>query len=396
MELFKTRIEQEIRNGILGYWMKYAVDNEHGGFHGLISNDNIVTKDAEKGLIQNARNLWTFSRAYNHFKDDKYLEMANRAKEYLVNYFWDKNHGGFYWTVDVLGSPLNTRKQIYGQAFAIYGLSEYYIATKDEDALDYAKKTFNLIEKYSFDKEYNGYLEACSEEWDILEDFRLSPVDMNEKKSNNTHLHMMEAYTTLAKVWNDDSIKGQLRNIIEIMMNNVMDKKTLNFTLFFDEKWNKKSGIISYGHEIEASWLTYEALLVLGDNDYMEENIPYIKGIAENCYANYLEGSSGEMGMYNEDDGTGVIDKDKIWWVQAEACVGFYAAYQLTGKDYFLQAVKNIWKFIEDYLVDKENGEWLYFATDKSTKTKMPDKVMNWKSLYHNGRACIELLERIK
>lgn len=395
MKNIKDSIEHELKEGILGYWIDNCLDKEFGGFYGVLSNVDVAQKGAEKGLIQNARNLWSFSRSYNHFKDTKYLEIAARAKDYLLKYFLDRENGGFFWTVTEDGKPLNRRKQVYGQAFAIYALSEYYIASGDEDSLTLAKKVFHLLEKYAYDRENSGYLEAFSDKWELIEDIRLSPMDLNEKKSNNTHLHIMEAYTTLYKVWNDYSVKNQLKRVVKDMLFKVMDIKTLNFTLFFDEKWNKKSGVISYGHEIEASWLIYEALKAVGDEEFLQENIKYVIGIAENCLDKYLDGELGSMGMFNEEDAEGFVDRDKVWWVQAEACVGFYLAYQLTGKKYFLTAVENIWSFIRKYVVDSESGEWLWYATDTGTKSKMFNKISNWKSLYHNSRACIELLERM-
>lgn len=393
MTKLKDRISSELKSGILNYWCTTALDEEFGGFHDTISNSNVVKVGEDKGLIQNARNLWSFSRAYNHFGDEQYLHMAKRARDFLLNKLWDIEFGGFFWTVSVDGKPVKDHKQVYGQAFAIYALSEYFIATEDEISLSYAHRTFDLLEEKTLDKLNNGYLEAFSREWEMMEDVRLSPVDLNEKKSNNTHLHVMEAYTTYYKVTRNIRVKNALQNSIELMINRIMDQESRNFTLFFNETWDKRSDIVSYGHEIEAAWLIHEALLALEDKYFLEESVPHILGIVENSLS-YLDGDFGEMGMFNEEDGNGEIDKDKIWWVQAEACVGFTLAYQLTGEKRYLRIVENIWNFIEEYVVDK-SGEWFWYAKDSGTKKTDDFKVQNWKSLYHNSRACIELLERL-
>ena len=225
---FRERVEKELKDGILGFWLSHSQDDKWGGFHGLIYNDNSKVLDADKGLIQNARNLWSFARAYNYFKDEIYLDIAYRAKDYLLEKFWDNEFGGFIWLVNPDGTPKNSRKQIYGQAFAIYALSEFYISTGDSSLLEYAAKTFSLIEKYSLDRVNNGYIEALSKEWKPVEDIRLSEIDLNEPKSNNTHLHIMEAYTSYSKVTNDVEVIKRLKNVVDVMLYKVMDKRTRN------------------------------------------------------------------------------------------------------------------------------------------------------------------------
>ena len=197
--------------------------------------------------------------------------MANRAYQYLLNQFRDAEFGGVYWSVDYLGNPLNTRKQIYGQAFAIYGLSEYYKITQHKPALDWAIELFELIEKYSFDQVYGGYLEALSNDWQSIEDLKLSQKDANEKKSMNTHLHIMEAYANLFGVWKNQLLSDQLKGIIKIFLGYIVDSKTGHQQLFFDNNWEVKSKVISYGHDIEASWLIHEAAEILGNEDLLQE-----------------------------------------------------------------------------------------------------------------------------
>ncbi len=389
------KVEREVRDGIYEYWINNTIDYKNGGFFGRILNNGNAEPDAPKHLILNIRILWGFSRAYNHFKDNQYLKLAQRAYHYIITNFWDDKNNGLFWELDSKGNVINDRKQIYGQAFGIYAFSEYFKACKDDSVLEFADKLFDAIDVYGLDKEYNGYFEAFSRTWEMIDDVRLSSVDMNEKKSNNTHLHIIEAFTTYYEIKKDKRVKERLINSIDIMLNKIMHRDTYKFTLFFDEKWNRKSDTISYGHEIEAAWLIHEALSAVDDCYFYLSRKPYILTILNNCFNQYLDGKNGINGMYNERLGNGTVDSDKIWWVQAEACVGFFLAYQITGDLKFLKTVNNIWNFIDSYLIDKTNGEWYWYATDEKTKKKLPTKINEWKSLYHNSRACIELLERI-
>lgn len=389
------KIDHELREGILKYWINNTVDNQNGGFYGRVNNDGRVEPDAPKHLILNTRILWSFARAYNHYKEDIYLEMADRAYNYIITRFWDPVYDGFFWELDCTGRVTKTKKQIYGQAFGIYAFSEYVKARGDKTALDFAEKTFLKIEKHGLDKKHNGYFEAFSREWEEIRDVRLSDDDMNEKKSNNTHLHIMEAYSGYYKVRKEQVVKERLQNIVDIMLERIMDKKTCRFTLFFDEAWNKKSSTISYGHEIEAAWLLYDALETLDDPVFGSSREKLVLKIADNCHKEYLDGENGLNGMFNERSGSGEVDRDKVWWVQAEACVGFFNAFQLTRQKRYLKTVHNIWNFIDRVMIDKKNGEWFWYDPRFTAKKKINTKINEWKSIYHNSRACIELLERI-
>jgi mannobiose 2-epimerase len=259
----KSEVREELINNILPFWSARMVDNEYGGFYGRINGDASLIPDADKGGILNARILWTFSSAYIQGKNPLYLEMADRAREYIITHFFDPVHGGTYWTISSGGRPVDTKKQIYSQAFFIYAFSEYYRASGDDSSLRTAIELFRIIEEHSFDKELNGYFEAYSREWLLLEDLRLSEKDANEKKTMNTHLHILEAYTNLYRVWKDDELAAKLRNLILIFTERIVNRTTGHLGLFFDEYWNSKSSVVSYGHDIEASWLIDEAARVL-------------------------------------------------------------------------------------------------------------------------------------
>jgi mannobiose 2-epimerase len=261
----KQELKEELTHNILPFWMDKMPDEKNGGFFGQITGKDVLVSDAPKGGILNARILWTFSSAALHLKNKLYLEYAKRAKDYIFEHFFDAENGGTYWMLHADGTPADTKKQIYSQAFFIYAFVEYYRATGDMACLDKAKELFLLIEKHSFDKEKNGYFEAYSKDWVILEDLRLSDKDANEKKTMNTHLHILEAYTNLYRVWKDEKLKHQLKNLIEIFTSKIINSKTHHLDLFFDEDWAVKSKLVSYGHDIEAVWLLDEAAVVLGD-----------------------------------------------------------------------------------------------------------------------------------
>jgi mannobiose 2-epimerase len=283
------------------------------------------------------------------------------------------------------------KKQIYAQAFVIYALVEYYKVTKDELCMLKAIKLFNLIEQHSFDKNLGGYFEAFSREWGQLDDLRLSERDANEKKTMNTHLHVLEAYTNLYRVWPNDELKQQLFGLIRIFIAKIVNHQTFHLNLFFDEDWNCKSDVISYGHDIECSWLLYEAAIVLGDNSLTRE----VREICLKIANTISEGLMSDGGLaYEKINSTGHIDTDRHWWVNAEALVGFVNAFEMSDNPAFLDKAMAVWNFISNHLIDKEKGEWLWSVDNNLKPNRKDDKSGFWKCPYHNGRMCLEIIER--
>lgn len=388
-------LEQEVNHElerILQFWIQHVKDNEKGGFYGEIDNDMTIHKDSPKGLVLNARILWTYAKAYRSNPKPEYLEMADRAYAYLMKYFWDPDNGGYYWLVDSDGKPSVPRKQIYGQAFVLYALSEYYPIVEKAEILDKAEEIFNLLEKYSYDPKNKGYFEAYTSDWKLEEDLRLSILDMNEKKSMNTHLHILEAYTNFYRIWKSEQLRDKLSELIDITVKYIIDDQSHSFILFFDEDWSVRSDHISFGHDIEGSWLLFEAAEVLGD----EQKIKAVRQIAlDMAEAVYQHGVDTDGGVLNEANAEEVFDTDKHWWPQAEAVVGFLNAYQLSGEQHYLNASLKAWDFITKYIVDHEHGEWFWKVTRDGKPYMDAPKVDPWKCPYHNSRACFEVLERI-
>lgn len=382
-----------LENNILRFWQEKMVDDENGGFYGRITGLGRLEAEAEKGAVLNARILWTFSAAYRLLKKTNYLKIATRAKRVIIDTFYDHEYGGIYWSIDSRNRPLDTKKQIYALGFAIYGLSEYVRATGDTEALDYAIRLYESIECHSFDVEKNGYCEALTRDWREIADMRLSDKDENERKTMNTHLHILEPYTNLYRVWKDERLAKSLRNLIEIFTDKIFNPATGHLDLFFDDDWNSKYRIVSYGHDIEASWLIHEAALVLGDELLQKRVEMYVIEIAEAASEGYLP----EGGMiYEMHLDSSEIDAERHWWVQAEAIVGYVNLYQNFEDTLSLNRAFQCWEFIKKFLIDFDNGEWFWSIKANGQINKDEDKAGFWKCPYHNGRMCMELIERFE
>lgn len=261
----------------------------------------------------------------------------------------------------------------------------------DEEALTYAIRLFKSIEQYSFDSVKNGYCEALTRDWNDISDMRLSDKDENERKTMNTHLHILEPYTNLYRVWKDAVLEKQLRNLIELFTDKILNQQTGHLELFFDDDWVSKYRIISYGHDIEASWLIHEAALVLGDKALLEKVEPLVEYIA----AAADEGLTSEGGMiYETFPDKGTTDRDCHWWVQAENVVGHINLYQHFDDEVALQKASRCWEYIKKHLIDYKNGEWYWSVRADGTVNTADDKAGFWKCPYHNGRMCMEMIER--
>jgi len=388
----RERVETELRSNILPFWLKHTIDEEFGGFRGQITNDLVIDPKADKGLILNARILWTFSKAYAVYHEDIYLQTAKRAYDYLIRYFWDAEFGGVYWMLNYLGEPSDTKKRVYGQAFTVYALAEYYLATRNLEALQGAIHLYEIIQKTSRDAQHGGYFETYERDWTLAGDQRLSDVDMDEKKSMNAHLHMLEAYANLRRVWDDQVLRQRLGELIGIFHARIINPKNHHFLLFFDEDWTPKSDVVSFGHDIEGSWLLCEAAEIHGDPQLIDKTQKEAVRMAQAVYDEALDTDGGLL--YEAEKGK-IIDSGKHWWPQSEAVVGFLNAFQLSGREHFRVAANRSWDFIDKYIVDHKHGEWFWKVSRDGVPSNDKYKVDPWKCPYHNSRTCFEVMARL-
>jgi mannobiose 2-epimerase len=390
---YRARIQAELRRNILPFWMEHAVDHTRGTFFGSVTNDLVPDRDVTRGALLTSRILWTFAAAHLRHPDPAYREMADFAYADLIGRFFDRRHGGLFWSLDGSDRPLEPRKQIYGQAFGIYALTEYHRATGRREPLDQAIAIHRLIETHARDPKQGGYLEARARDWQPIADVRLSPVDLNEPKSQNTHLHVMEAYTNLLRVWPDAELRRRQAELVDVMLTRILNPATHHLGLFFAEDWTLRCPKVSYGHDIEASWLLTEAANVVGDSTLRERTAAAALGIAATTLA---EGIDADGAVFNEGGPQGVTNTNKEWWPQAEAVVGFLNADELGGGERFLDAALRAWDFIDRRLIDRKNGEWFRGVTRDGAVLQDELKVGFWKCPYHNGRACLEATARLQ
>ena len=420
VSVMKQEMQDVVENNILRFWLDKMQDQEHGGFYGRIDGSGVLHPEAEKGAILNARILWSFSAAYRVLGNQEYLDAATRAKDYIIEHFIDKEYGGVYWSLDYKGEPLDTKKQFYAIGFAIYGLTEYARATVDREALEYALDLYDCIEEHAFDREHNGYIEACTREWGEIADMRLSELDANYPKSQNTHLHIIEPYTNLLRCLKElraqescnyvpvlgsvlpvgvtvpvellARVEGSVRNLIEIFTDYILNPETHHLDLFFEMDWTRGAGRLeSYGHDIECSWLMHEAALVLGDQKVLDKVEKIIVQVAKASE----KGLRPDGSMIHEANlDTGHVDDDLHWWVQAENVVGWYDIYQYYGDEDALKKAVRCWQYIKENLVDTINGEWFWSRHPDGTLNTVDDKAGFWKCPYHNSRMCLEIIER--
>lgn len=401
---FIAELRDTLDNNILNYWIEKMTD-PRGGYYGRRDGHDILHPEAEKGAILNGRILWSFSTAYRLTGNEAYAKAALRARDYIAEHFVDPEYGGVYWSVTAEGEPLDTKKQYYAIAFVIYGLAEHFRATGDTASLDLAKKLWRDIEDHSRDHAKGGYLEASTRDWQPIADMRLSDKDANSSKTMNTHLHIMEGFTSLLRVWRDPQLLEATKRCLRIFLDIIEDPKTHHLGLFFDDDWNRQDGIVSYGHDIEASWLMVETAEVIGDPELLEETLRHTRHIA---YA-ALEGRTADGAMVYERHADGSYDNDRHWWVQAETVLGqiYLALYH--GETWQMERAKETWEYIKKEIVDYRDGEWYWSrretpvaesdgslpAANVQELNLSDDHAGFWKCPYHNSRMCVEAIERI-
>jgi mannobiose 2-epimerase len=429
MNTLRASAQKMLEENILSFWMERMRDPE-GGFYGRIDGQNILHPEAERGAVLNARLLWAFSAAYRVLRKPEYLDAANHAKDYIEAHFFDREQGGVFWSLYADGSPCDTKKQTYALGFMMYAFSEYARATGDEQAKQTAIALFHDIEKHAFCEPYdkagrmNGYIEALTRDWKPIADMRLSDKDENAVFTMNTHLHILEPYTNLYRIWPDERLRRSLVTLITIFTERLYNPETGHVDCFFDEHWIGKKDIASYGHDIEAAWLLNEAFTVLIPQELKIQS--YETRITHNIAVASLEGLQPDGSMIHERKYNGVpsvnqrsvcdgesvaqhgalykrearsrasvVASERQWWVECEAVVGFIDQWQITGEEVWFERAEAVWHYIESHLLDREHGEWYWAVLPDGSPDTDHDKAGFWKCPYHNSRMCLELIERL-
>lgn len=383
---------EEIRNHLTDYiipfWKKLR-DDENGGYYGYMDHDLKVDKKAVKGCILNSRITWFFANAYMTLKDESLLEEAKHGYEFMQKYCVDKEKGGVYWSVAYDGTPEDTTKHTYNQAFSIYALSSYYDASGDEEALKTAMDLFHIIEGRCMDE--IGYKEAFDREFKEIENDKLSENGVIAEKTMNTLLHVFEAYTELYRVSKDADVKKRLEWILDTIADKIYNPELHRQEVFFDREMNSILDLHSYGHDIETAWLIRRGTDILGEKSYEDKMLPIILDLTSQVYKVAFDGNS----LANECE-KGVVDQNRIWWVQAETVIGFLNGYALAPEHTeYLEAAKAEWNFIKEHVVDKRPGsEWFWDVNRKGESVDDKPIVEPWKCPYHNGRMCMEVIRR--
>lgn len=381
-------VRKHLTDCIIPFW-KGLRDDENGGYAGYMDYDLNVDKKAVKGCILNSRITWFFANAYMALKDESLLAEARHGYEFMQKYCVDQEKGGVYWSVDYEGTPEDTTKHTYNQAFSIYALSSYYDASKDEGALKTAMELFHIIEERCMDE--IGYKEAFDREFREIENDKLSENGVIADKTMNTLLHVFEAYTELYRVSGDEAVKKRLMWILDTIAEKIYNPALHRQEVFFDREMNSILDLHSYGHDIETAWLIRRGTDVLGDDTYTEKMLPIILDLTSQVYRTAFDGHS----LANECE-KGVVDENRIWWVQAETLIGFLNGYQLAPEHTeYLEGARSVWSFIKEHVIDKRPGsEWFWDVNKEGKSVSGKPIVEPWKCPYHNGRMCLEVIRR--
>lgn len=390
IRLLASAVDSNLYHNIIPFWLSYSVDTVNGGFYGTVSNDGKGLPEARKGLILNARILWTFSSLLLKDGDERFHTMAERAYLYIDEYFIDKEYGGAFYAVDKDGNPVADLKQTYANAFAIYGLAEYYRATGNPSALEQAISIFMHLEKYAYDSEYGGYLEQFQRDWSPVPEGTRNDIG-DADKTMNTSLHVMEALTNLRRIWDSPLLTERLREMIIIVLEKIINQETHRQYYYFNRDWSSKADIKSYGHDIESSWLMLEAAEVLGDES--------LTGRVKKASLAMAESTLGALqtnGKLTYETVDGIDATSTQFWAQAEAIVGYINAWQLTGDEIWIDRAALVWNFTDNTFIDREYGEWYQGTNRNGEINKRSPKISFWKCPYHNSRMCMEVIRRAK
>ena len=384
--LFRQEVRDCLTGNILPFWL--GLKDPRGGFYGEVTSGGTVLPEAPRGVVLNARIIWSFAAAYQALHDRKYLMAALHAFDYFLLHFCDHRYGGVYWSVTPEGKRLDAKKQLYAQGFAIYGLSELYKVTREEPALRNAINLYKVVEARFADREHGGYVEALARDFSPLEDMSLSDHDINADKTMNSHLHLLEAYANLYEVWPDAGLKAAVERLLDLVGTRILGPDG-HLRLYFRRDWSVLPGGVSYGHDIETSWLALECAFALKDKELTERVRPW--ALAMGRAGN--EGLLPDGSMRYELHADGHCDDSRQWWVQAETVVGNLWLEKYHGDASGIERALACWDYIRTHLVDPQAGEWWWAVLADGTVDREHPKAGLWKCPYHNTRMCLQVMD---
>lgn len=384
-----AEVEKDLTDSVLPFWINHVTDPA-GGFYGMVMSDGKPVPGAEKGAILNGRIIWTFSKAFGKYGLPQYREAADRAADYFIAHFIDPKYGGAVWSVDSEGAIKDGVKQTYATAFGIYGLAEHFRATGDRLSLDAAIGMFRTLEDKVHDHAGKGYLETFARDWSHSDTKGVDGM-AGATKTMNTHIHVMEAYTTLYQVWPDEELRACIVELLDILQSKLYNPATKHLILYCDDDWKSLEEVDSFGHDIETSWLLCEAAQAIGDPEILARirkqavemtDVALAEGLSEKGYMRYERNAKGYSPQLS-------------WWPQCETIIGCVNAWQLTGdRKYFDVAVKT-WEYVKAHFIDKEYGDWFKALMPDETPARGP-KASMWNCPYHVSRVSYELGERLR
>ena len=383
MEKVRTILEKDLKENVVPFWNN-MVDKEFGGFYGAVDMEHQIIKEAPKGIVYISRILYSYSGLYLKYKVENYLECAKVAYEFLTKKMYDEEFGGFYWSCTNEGKPLNDNKHLYGVSFALYGLANYYMASKDIEVLKYAEEMLEIISK-TLEDFPNNYFEQFTRDFKVLENRVMEGYGMVPDITTNTLLHLAESLSLYYYANGNEKAKEKVEQILDVLFSKCYDYENDNLYVFVNRNFENEIDVYSYGHNLEVSWLFMETMRLcnIENPKYFETCKSMFETNFEKAYRNgYVINQMVE----------GIVDRSAIWWIQAESLAALKNIYGIQPKEEYLLAMENITDFIQNNLMNS-GKEW-YWAVNEDLSVQKEHSICEmWKANYHNVRAVLRILE---
>ncbi|MEH6406466.1 MAG: AGE family epimerase/isomerase [Leeuwenhoekiella sp.] len=416
-----AQLETAATTNLIDKWYPLVIDSTDGGYYSDVTYDFELGETKTKMIVSQARHIWTTSKAAELYPDSSssYLNYAKHGFEFLRDVMWDKENGGFHNLITKQGKPISKYgedKTAYGNSFAIYALAEYYRASKNEEALELAKTTFNWLEEHSHDQEYKGYYQSLKLDGTPIE--RTADLESTSEvgyKDQNSSIHLLEAFTNLYEVWPDGVVAERINELLVLIRDTITTEKGY-MNLFFEKDWTpvtykdqsneeiKKHYYldhVSFGHDVETAYLMLEASHAIGiKNDTLTLNKGKIMvdHALNNGFDNEVGGFYDGGYYFKGDDKITVVNEEKNWWSQAEGLNTLLLMnhYFPEDKINYREHFDKLWDYTQKYTMDTEHGGWYEWGIDKTPSSKTALKGQIWKTTYHNFRALTNCIEQLK